>query len=213
MKYDTLVGLLGRAGWFDLATVVQLSGERRGNLRVQLYRWSKTGKLLALRRGMYAFPERYRGGPINLAEMANRLYAPSYLSTHWALGYFGLIPERVVTFTSVTTRVPRTFENAFGRFRYRNVKASAFFGYRPVAIEGRRVLLAEPEKALLDLWHLEEGRWDADRMAEMRFQGFEMVDAAKLGEYAARFGSPRLTAAVGEWAGLAASAAEGMVEL
>jgi len=33
--------------------------------------------------------------------LAGPIYPPSYLSLHWALGFYGLIPEQVVTLTSV----------------------------------------------------------------------------------------------------------------
>jgi hypothetical protein len=88
-----------------------------------------------------------------------------------------------------------------------------FFGYRPVTIDGQPVLMAEPEKALLDLWHLERGRWDERRMRGMRFQGFEMVDPDTLRRYAARFGSPRLAAAAAEWVALAGEERQGTVDL
>lgn len=121
MKYEDLLCKLGNHPFFDLATVVQLTDERRETVQVQLYRWCKAGKLLPLRRKMYALSEPYISRPINPAELANHLYRPSYLSTYWALGYYGLIPERVVAHTSITSRVTRSFENAFGHFTYRHV--------------------------------------------------------------------------------------------
>ena len=53
---------------------------------------------------------------------ANALHAPSYLSGPWALSFYGVIPESVPVYTSVTTRTPREYENPFGVFSYRNVK-------------------------------------------------------------------------------------------
>ncbi len=199
MKYDDMVALLGAEGVFDLATAIQLLDEKRETVRIQLYRWCKAGKLLPLRRGLYAFPERYCGRKVNPAELANRLLAPSYISRHWALGYFGLIPEYVPTYTSMTTRTPCRFENAFGAFRYQHVKHQAFFGYQPYEIDGRSVLMAQPEKALLDLWHLEKGAWTAVRMEAMRFQNVELVDVKKLRGYAERYASPRLVSAARVW--------------
>ena len=199
MKYDDLVNVLGKQGWFDLPTIVQLSGEHRESLRVQLHRWCKSEKLLRLRRGMYAFPERYSGRIINPAELANKLYTPSYLSSYWALGYYGMIPESVPLFTSISSRVPRIFDNHFGVFRYQNIKLSAFFGYQSVNISDVPVLLAEPEKALLDLWHLEKGDWSLSRMVEMRFQGFEIVVPDRLKQYALQYNSKRLQKAVEVW--------------
>jgi predicted transcriptional regulator of viral defense system len=213
MKYEELLSLLGDQGFFDLASVVQLSGERRSTIRVQLHRWIKAGRLLSLRRGMYAFSERYRRREVNHAELANALVSPSYISTYWALGFFGVIPEAVVTYTSITSRTPKTFVNDFGTFTYRHVKLDAFFGYRRVEIDGRSVLLAEPEKALLDLWYLEKGAWNIPRMTEMRFQNSDTINPQRLRECAARFNSPRLLAAVEVWNRTSETAEEGTVEL
>ncbi len=199
MKYEDLVELIGSCGVFDFAMLVQLTGERRSSLQVQLHRWSQAGKLLPLRRGMYALPERHRKRPLGGGEIANLLYAPSYLSTHWAIGYYGLIPEYVPRFTSVTGRKPAEFRNAFGVFSYRHVKQEAFFGFTTVEMGGVGVRIAEPEKALLDLWHLEKGAWDRTRMIEMRFQGFDVVDPVRLRAYAGRFRSPRVAAAAAVW--------------
>ena len=213
MKFGDLLRMLGPCGWFDLATVTQLSGEPRATVCTQLHRWSKGGKPLPLRRGMYAIAEEYRRVRIQPAELANRIYAPSYLSLHWALGYYGMIPERVVRFTSVTSRQTKRFENAFGSFHYRHLKPAAFFAYRKVVMDGHGIFMAEPEKALLDLWYFETGRWGADRMREMRFQNFEMVDPARLVDHANRFASSRLHAAVRVWLDLAELETGGLVEL
>ena len=213
MKYSDLVKMLGREGFFYLASVVQLAGERRESIRMQLYRWCKAGKLLSLRRGMYAFPETGNSVRINPAELANKLYTPSYISTYWALGFYALIPEAVVTYTSVTSRVPRSFDNSFGSFRYQSVKAAAFFGYRSSDIDGAEVVIAEPEKAVLDLWHLEKGVWGKDRMDEMRFQNVEVINADKLRLHAERYQSPRLVKAVALWASVTRSQNDGTVEL
>ena len=202
MKYMDLIELTRNQGWFDMATLTQMTGERRESLQVQLYRWRRAGKLLPLRRGMYALPEIHCVRKISPLELANGMYAPSYLSRHWALGYYGLIPERVVEFTSTTSRAPKRFENAFGVFSYRHVKQTAFFGYRVMTINGACVFLAEPEKALLDLWYLEKGDWTMERMAAMRFQEFDRVNAEKLMNYAAAFQSTKVLAAARTWSAL-----------
>ena len=213
MNFDSFMEILAGQPFFDLATVVQLSGENRAQVRTQLYRWARAGKLVPLRRGMYTLADRYRKAPLNPAELANHIYRPSYLSGLWALGFYGLIPEKVATFTSVTSRVPRRFENPLGLFEYRHLKQSAFFGYRVVEVSASKVLLAEPEKALLDLWHLGKGRWTEKRMGEMRFQNQDVVDQARLEQYAIVFDSPRMQRAARTWNALARVDREGTVEL
>ena len=199
MRLDTAVELLGAMPFFDLATVVQLTKESHPGAVNQLHRWSRAGKVVPLRRGMYTFVDRYRRVPVSPAALANALYTPSYISGLWALGFFGLIPEGVSAYTSVTTRTPRRFENPFGTFRYTSVKRSFFFGYRTVSIAGAEVVLATAEKALLDLFHLSSGEWDRPRMIEMRFQQTGVVDRRRLQAYARRMGKPRILRAVQVW--------------
>jgi len=147
------------------------------------------------------------------ARLANLLYRPAYLSGLWALGYYDLIPERVVWLTSVTTRVPRRFENPFGVFDYRSLKRDAFFGYQTVSCFGQDVLLADSEKALLDHWHLTSGEWTDERLKEMRYQHAEQIDADELRRYAERFNSPRLVRAVDRWVWLMNEEEKGTVTL
>ena len=199
MKYADFSKLMEDQPYFDVAMVAQLTSEPRQTLRTQLHRWSRAGKLIPLRRGMYAFSDRPRRRTVSPAALSNYLYKPAYLSTHWALGYYGLIPERVAVFTSVTTRVPREFTNDFGTFRYSNIKKDLFFGYKPISMDDHKVLLAEPEKALLDLWHLERGEWDRARMSAMRFQQKDVANQQRLNEFATRFHSPRIERAVEQW--------------
>jgi len=213
MNFDQLITIVGNLEWFDLATLVQLSGERRQTITNQLYRWGETGKVIGLRRGMYALAERYRRVTVQPAALANALHRPSYLSCLWALAFYGLIPESVAVYTSVTTRTPQRFENPLGEFVYSNVKQSLFFGYTPVSISDRKVLLATPEKALLDYWHLSGGEWTESRMREMRFQQNELVDEAKLRALADGIGKPRLLRAVEVWAQVAQTEDEGAIEL
>ncbi len=198
---------------FDLALLVQAFDDRREAIRVQLSRWMAQGKLIGLRRGIYTLSETYRRAPLNPAVLANSLYRPSYLSGLWALGYFDLIPERVVRFTSVTSRVPRRFENPLGVFDYRNIKQDSFFGFESAGVGDQKFLVAEPEKALLDHWHLTEGEWIPERLDEMRYQNHAKIDAERLRLYARRFRSPRLARAVQRWLQLAASTEEGTVTL
>jgi len=213
MDYESLVKLTGAIPCFDLPLLVQLFDDRREVVRVQLSRWMKQGKIIGLRRGMYTLAEMYRHAPLTPAALANQLYRPSYLSGLWALGYHDMIPEQVVWLTSVTPRVPRRFENPFGVFDYRNIKQNCFLGYRTVAHGGADILVAEPEKAILDHWHLTPGEWTTERLEEMRYQHVELVGEDRLRGYAERFRSPRLDRAVQRWLEFAVGQDKGTVTL
>ncbi|MDJ0766234.1 MAG: hypothetical protein QNJ97_24845 [Myxococcota bacterium] len=213
MKFDDLLDAVGGLPWFELAMVTQLVDERRETVVNQLYRFSRAGKIISLRRGMYVFAERYRQVAVQPAELAGAMYRPSYLSDVWALGYYGLIPEGVPVHTSVTSRTPKKFLNAFGEYRYRSVKPSLFFGYEPIEMLGRPVMIATPEKALVDLWHLGVGEWTWEKMGEMRISKNNLLDMDRLFLLVDSIGKPRLYRAFEIFSAIADKEAKGEIAL
>ena len=178
---------------------------------MQLHRWVKAGKVLALRRGLYTLADPYRRVSLSPLKVANELCRPSYLSGIWALGFYGLIPEKIILFSSATTRVTRSFQNPFGTFRYSSLKKEFFWGFSARTIQGSEIWIANPEKALLDFWHLSHGEWTQDRLSEMRFQHGDNLDMDKLSEFTRRWGTPRLSRATSRYQELASAAPEGRV--
>ena len=141
---------------FDLScfNTNQVYAWQSGFDRNNLVRWLQRGYLVRLRQGVYAFPE-YKGKPDMAVYFAGRIYNPSYVSLHSALSSYGLIPESVVQITSVTSLKTALFKNGFGELSYRSVRDDLMFGYEPRPLaEGRAVLFATREKAVLDLLYL-----------------------------------------------------------
>lgn len=192
MNFETLVRHTNQLPCFDLQLIAQLSGEDKRQLSQQLHRWARGDKVIALRRGLYTLDEAFGKFHHFPPGLANEIYKPSYLSCLWALSYYGLIPEKVATFTSVTTRVTREFNNDLGRFAYSTLKNDFFWGFHKHESGQNQFWLAEPEKALLDYWHLNSGEWSEARLIEMRFQNTYQLDLTKLLHYARKWGSPRL---------------------
>lgn len=112
----------------------------------------KKGLLIRLKRGLYAVSPEISGKELSVGLIANHLYGPSYVSLHWALRWYGLIPERVETVTSITTRHTREFDTPLGRFTFRGVSKEYFpIGIKSQEDAGLHFLLACPEKALCDM--------------------------------------------------------------
>jgi predicted transcriptional regulator of viral defense system len=212
MNFGKLVALVADLPFFDLATLVQLTDERRSTLLVQLHRLVKAGKLVPLRRGLYVLGETYRKRPVVPAELANAIYRPSYLSDRWALSFHGAIPEQTAVFTSVTSRAPKRFDTALGEFAYRHVKPSLLFGFAPVEVAGRKVLIASAEKALVDHWHLHHGEWTEQRVAALRPDP-AALDDERLVAIVARIAKPRLRRALDAWSAVRDELCDGEVAL
>ena len=112
----------------------------------------KSGELIRLRRDLYVVNPELSGKTINVPLCANHIYGPSYVSLHWALRWYGLIPEKVFRMTSVTSQPTKTFETPLGFFDYYKVGPEYFpIGIRMVTDDGVSYLIASPEKALCDL--------------------------------------------------------------
>ena len=99
-----------------------------------------------LRNGLYGL----KADPSTEAEIANRLYAPSYLSFEYALAHYRIIPESVYSITSATTKITREFITQGKAYEYNRIKKEAYRGYRSEKQGRAVVLIAEPEKALVD---------------------------------------------------------------
>jgi len=160
----------------------------------QLSLWVKKGYLIRLKNGLYAF--RREMEKLRAEQIAFLLCQPSYLSLESALACDGLIPEIVYAFTSVTSRITRTFENPFGRFIYRHVKSELLWGYVEMKVEHGPYLLAEPEKALLDYFYLNMGRINnEDDFKSIRLNPEEMkktLDRKKFFKYLEAFGVKKM---------------------
>jgi predicted transcriptional regulator of viral defense system len=163
--------------------------------RLQLNRWNRAGKVIRLKRGLYALPEDRRAVPLSMRWLANALYSPSYLSLEYMLSWYDMIPERVNVVSSITILKTASFKNALGHFGYRNLKKDLFFGFEEVKDEfGAAVLVATPEKALLDYIYLYSG-WKSDRTfleKNIRLQQLDQLNKKRLKEFAKKFSSKKM---------------------
>lgn len=136
---------------FDYQTLLH-SLSRYSRPRDKISDLLRKGVIIRVKKGIYIFGEDYRRQPFSREILANLIYGPSYISLEYALQYFGLIPERVETITSVTTGRSRKYATPVGRFSYRMIPLAAFrVGMNQVELEdSRSFLIATPEKALAD---------------------------------------------------------------
>lgn len=191
MPYINMLGVFARAG-ADQA------------MRNQLTRWQKRGLIIQLKRGIYILNKNDRKIFPSRFFFANQLMWPSYVSLESALGYYGLIPEIVSDVTSVTSKKTVRFRNGLGQFIYQHVKLDAFKGYRSFKDEaGMDVLIADPEKALVDFLYLNLSKFKVYAKdvfsGSYRFQNTEQLNCRKIISWARSFKSKRLEAVSGEF--------------
>ena len=167
------------------------------DLRRQLSRWTRIARIQQLRRGLYALAPPWRKRTPHAFLVANRLAPGSYVSGLSALAFAHVIPEYVAEVTSVTTGRPCIRHTPLGRFSFRHVKRGLLFGCRRVDLgDGQHAFVAEPEKALLDVVHLQPGGDDEAYLRELRLD-FDTLRLDVLDAFAAKAGTPKLARAAG----------------
>jgi predicted transcriptional regulator of viral defense system len=121
------------------------------------------------------------------------MYAPSYISLHSALAFYGIIPEAIVRTTAVSSLKKTSFDNAFGYFTYQQILPKLMFGVeRKPFLSKHSVSFATPEKAILDLLYLYPQYNNEQELIELRFDEVFMqedLNIKRLNEFTDKFQS------------------------
>ncbi len=208
MEFTRLIEIVGDEPVFEVGLL--LVGKADPNdVRRQLSRWVRAGRLYQLRRGLYALAPPFQKVRPHPFVIANRMVRGSYVSLQSALAYYSLIPEMVPMTTSVTTGRPGRWETPLGIYEFRHIKADLFFGYRQEEVSpGQHAFVATPEKSLLDLAYLNPGGDTPAYLQELRLQNLERLDLVTLRRMADLTGKPKLQRVAAYVAQLARAEAE-----
>lgn len=192
VRFEDLLSVVGEEPLFESGLL--LAGDvDPADVRRQLSRWVRAGRLYQLRRGLYALAPPFQKVRADPFLVANRLVPGSYVSLQSALAHYGLIPEAVPVTTSVTSGRPGEWTTPLGTYACRHLRSELLFGFRRTLLAGgQEALLATPEKALLDLVYLEPDGDTREYLAELRLQNMEGLDPAELRRLGEAFGKPKL---------------------
>ena len=191
MTFDHLLRIVGNEPVFETGFLAA-DVARPAALPGQLDRWRRAGRLVQLRRGLYALAPPYRKTFPEPFLVANRMSPGSYVSGVAALAHYGAIPETVFEVTSCGPGRPCRRTTPLGRFSYRFLKPALRTGYRLLELSrSQRAFVAIPEKAFLDLaWFHPDGD-DPAWIDELRLD-LQAFASAELMRIAAASGSPKL---------------------
>ncbi len=153
MNIETLRKLAGREEidyQFLLSALASYSSPRD-----KITGWLKSGDLIRVKKGLYIFGKHVALSPYSPEVLANLIYGPSAISLSYALSFYGLIPERVATITSITNKRDKSFSTPVGDFTYKYLNSTKYsIGIEVVISKTNSFLIATPEKALSDHIHL-----------------------------------------------------------
>lgn len=152
---------------------------------------TRLGWFRHLKRGLYLIIDSLAArsqNDVSLLHIANVLDKNSYVSLAYALSDYQLFDQYSTTVMSVTTHSSKKYLFDGYIFRYSQVKPNLYFGFIEKTINGKKVRLAEPEKALIDYLYLDKSFSSASLVFEKLRDYHQELDLHKLQEYALRCG-------------------------
>lgn len=191
MKFDELLRIVRNEHVFSSA-LLYAGLQSPDSVRVQISRWVKEGKLIKLRRRLYAVSPAYSAVTPDPFIVANSLVTPSYVSCQTALVWHGVIPEGSISVTSITSGRSCTITNALGTFIYRHVNPELLWGYENFKVSSYGACrIALPEKALLDLVYLEPAGDSIPYLRQLRMSE-DSISIDLLKKFAQRWGRKKI---------------------
>ena len=192
MEFAELLAIVDDEPVFESGLLLAGDGNPN-NIRRQLSRWVRSGRIYQLRRGVYALAPPYQRVKPHPFVVANRMVPASYVSCQSALAHYNLIPEYVPVLVSVTTVRPARWSTPLGTYVYRHLRPGLFSGYRQLSFGPAQVaFVARPEKALLDLVYLTPQSDRPAYLEELRLQNLFQLHLEELHRLAALFNLPKI---------------------
>lgn len=164
-------------GFFRTSDAAAYLGIRRDHASKLLARLANAGHILRLRHSVWALAGRV--DPLALPSIVTSPL-PSYVSLQSALYYHGMISQIPNVIYAVSLGRARQFKTPLGTVSIHHVKPEFFFGFEETGDRG--VVMATPEKALLDFLYLGPAKSRLFRaLPELELpQGFDVKSARRI---------------------------------
>ena len=124
--------------------------KRYSSPKSKITRMINSNEIIQIKRGIFVDAD---DDTYSLKSLSSVIYGPSYISFQSAMSFYGLIPERVTTFTcaSYNKNKDKKFHTPVGDFYYFYIP-SKVFPYDTTIMEenGQNFIIASPEKAICD---------------------------------------------------------------
>ena len=152
---------------------------------------ARAGWFRRLKQGLYLIVDSLTARSeidVSLLGIANVLVESSYISLSHALNYYQLFDQHSTTVVSITTKDSKKYLFDGYTFRYSKVKQDMYFGFTEKIVNGKKVRLAEAEKALIDYLYLDKSFGSASLVFEKLRDHHQELNLSKLQKYARRSG-------------------------
>lgn len=124
--------------------------------RNKISRFIKSGELLHIKKNLYLINPDLFEDLYSKELLSSWAYGPSAISLHYALYYYGIIPETVYEITCITPKRNNLYKTPIGIFSYKHLSLTKYMvGLTTIEVlKDVLVYMATPEKAICDLLYL-----------------------------------------------------------
>ncbi|MDP1835014.1 MAG: hypothetical protein Q8K75_03700 [Chlamydiales bacterium] len=185
----------------DLSVMISKSDAARYGI---VNRALKEGVLTHVKRGLYIITLPRRESPVDLYELAQVIYGPSFVSLESALQYHSLIPEAVYGVTSVTPKRISSFSTPLGVFSYKRVPLLNFLlGVERIESDATTFFMAGPWRAIADIIYLRHKQWGSleDLCEDMRIEPDTLGQSSALSQLVENYPNSRTKAVLARFIG------------
>lgn len=177
-KYGLLVN-------FDQIRKELANDYSRQQVRNLAVKMSKNGWLVRIKKGVYHIANLESRGFTNISifVIAQNLVKESYVSFELALQYHSMFDQylKMVMSVCIKKHTPKEIQGII--YRFVKTQKNNFYGWREEQIEGQRVKIATPEKAILDMLRFHRTIYSLDIVLEKLREYRNSFDAKKFQEF------------------------------
>jgi predicted transcriptional regulator of viral defense system len=148
----------------------------------------RAGWLVRIKQGLYQIADLSSLGTLTLSRytIAHLLHPESYVSFAGALQYHGLFDQALQSVTSVCLKQKTAVHVEGTVYQYVTTAGAAYFGFSAYGLDGQRVQIADPEKAILDFLQFGRTSVSVDLVLETLRDNSHQLHLDRLTEWALR---------------------------
>jgi predicted transcriptional regulator of viral defense system len=148
----------------------------------------RAGWLVRIKNGLFQIADLGSLGTLSLARytVAQLLLPESYVSFHAALQFHGFFDQSLSSISSVGLRQKSAVQLEGTTYRFVKTKPAYYHGFRSHAMNGRRVQIAEAEKAIIDLMQFARSGGTVDLALEILRDSRDRLQITQLVDWALR---------------------------
>ena len=171
--------------YFTLMDIKKVTSMDVNSLRVSMNRLVKNGEIERILRSVYSFDSSL----VDWEKMACEIYRPAYVSFESALAIHNVLSQKPMHITLATSNRSRKINFGNKIAAYHHLKEDLFWGYD----RSGGFLLADPEKAFLDLAYLASRGYAKMDIEEMNL---DFLNKKKLKRYLRKFSGLKMDSLV-----------------